>query len=142
MASILLGVREARLARELSERLSRYGFKVEVSEGCEETTKRASRHGGGRLNAIVLDSGLVAASMHDNHEDIISNLQREADARILVFMTKPFQEVSDTMRRTILRSDAIVEMPVTPSTVVSRLNTMLGQPKTIREPAEGQQAST
>lgn len=130
MPRIILGVARESPTDDLRNDLFDHGYRVLITEGCDVTRSSTSKEPRGRVATVVLDSRLVAASLrNDEPTDIITDLHENPDVRVLVFMTMPFARTSGRVQEAVLRSDAVVDAPASPSGIRSRLSSLLQQPK-------------
>ena len=139
MSNVLVAVPENQEATQLEQlecALANDGYWVLVRRGCTPTIEAAAASLEGALDAVLLDSMLVAASLRQTRlgelkADIITELRRELGEMtlLLVYMTKPFCELSKDLQDAIWKSDALIDMPTNPSEIVSRLNFLLTCPR-------------
>jgi hypothetical protein len=134
MMNILIAAPDRDRPADLEQALVDGGYRVGISVGCSETTRKVTEELGEYLTAVLLDSKLVASSVATQRRngrgaDIVAQLRGKIDpvAVLIVYMTRPFNDLPEDVARAVWRSDAIVDAPADPSEIVARLCTTLAR---------------
>jgi CheY-like chemotaxis protein len=126
MSRIILAVADDADVAAIRSELEDHGYTTAVVEGCDGTLKAVAQAEKEGIRAVVIDSNLVRILAKANRNIIEElNARQQRHIPVLVFMTKPMEEVTNPLIVTAVRqSDSVVHAPASPSDILLRLKAL------------------